>query len=129
MITTPAELWKLPVPATSLVKGADINVLPKCRCEISFQIEGNDRELVMISLLFEGIEAFKYTFLTSCNAEMFNTAYAKLVRLGETPWLSELRQTYASGSRPAKELQHLMICFDDGPCFEFACLSFVEQRS
>jgi hypothetical protein len=123
------ELWKLPVPATSLVKGPDFSVLPKRQCEISFHIEGSDGKAVRIGLLFDGVEAFKCTYLTTCTAEMFNTAYAKLVRLGATPWLSELLKTYACGRQPPKELQHLMICFDDGPCFEIVCLSFIERRS
>jgi hypothetical protein len=125
----PIELWKLPVPATSLVKGPDFKVLPKRQCEISFQIEGNEADLTRIHLLFDGVEAFKCTYLTSCSAEMFNTAYAKLVRLGATPWLTELLKIYGKGKQPDKELQHLMICFDDGPCYEIICLNFVEQQS
>ncbi len=94
----PTELWKLPVPATALVKGPEFNVLAKRQCEISFHIEGNGTELIKISLLFDGVEAFKCTYLTSSSAEMFKAAYAKLVRLGAAPWLSELLKT-KGGSR------------------------------
>jgi hypothetical protein len=121
------ELWRLPVPTTSLVEGPDFNVLPKRQCEISFHIEGDDGETTRIGLLFEGVEAFKCTYLTSCTAEIFNTAYAKLVCLGKTSWLKELLKTYTDNSQSAKELQHLMICFDDGPCFEIVCVSFMER--
>jgi hypothetical protein len=125
----PTELWKLPVPATSLVNGPDFNVLPRRQCEISFHIEGNEAELTRVWLLFNDVEAFKCTYLTSCSAEMFNAAYGKLVRLGATPWLTELLRTYGKSKLPGEELQHLMICFDDGPCYEIVCRSFVEQRS
>lgn len=121
----PTELWKLPVPATALVKGPIFAALPKRQCEISFYVEGNDGATPKISLLFEGVEAYKCTYLTSCSAEMFNMAYAKLVRLRASPWLTELLKTYGKGAYPPKELQHLMICLDDGPCYEFACLSFM----
>jgi hypothetical protein len=111
-----------------LLKGPDFCVLPKRQCEISFHIEGGNREALRVGLVFEGVEAFKCTYLTSCTAEMFSMAYAKLVRLGETPWLSELLKTYVPGSQTANQLQHLMICFDDGPCFEIVCLGFIERR-
>lgn len=129
MTKMPTELWKLPVPATSLVRGPDFSVLPKRQCEISFSIEGNDGGLERIALHFQGVESFKCTYLTSCTAEMFNTAYGKLVRLEATPWLTLLLKTYARGDQPTDELQHLMICFDDGPCYEVACQGFVERRA
>jgi hypothetical protein len=129
MKLAPTDLWKLPVPATSLVKGPNFDVLPKRQCEISFQIEGKNGQLVQIGLLFEGVEAFKCTYLTSCTAEMFNLAYGKLVRLGETSWLNELLKSHTNRPQPPSELEHLMICFDDGPCFEIVCLNFEERRS
>ncbi len=122
------ELWKLPVPASSLIKGPVFKVLPKRQCDISFEIEGDDGQLERRGLLFDGVEAFRCTYLTSCTAEMFSTAYGKLVRLEETNWLDELLKVYR-GSRPSQELLHLMICFDDGPCFEIVCIGFFEHRS
>jgi hypothetical protein len=120
----PTELWKLPVPATALVKGPTFAVLPKRQCEISFYIEGDSGAATRTSLLFEGVEAYKCTYLTSCSAEMFNAAYGKLVRLAATPWLTELLKTHCQRGEPPKELQHMMICFDDGPCYEIICLGF-----
>jgi hypothetical protein len=125
----PKDLWKLPVPATSLVRGPDFSALPKRQCEISFYIEKDDGDLSRIGILFDGVEAFKCTYLTSCSAEMFNTAYAKLVCLGVTPWLGEILNTFRNGNQPGTELRHLMICFDDGPCYEIICLGFEEKRS
>lgn len=123
----PAELWKLPVPATSLAKEPEIRVLQKRKCKISLCIEDDSGESVPIGLIFEGVEAFKCTYLTSCTAEMFNASYAKLVRLDTTSWLKELQEVLSLAGQASDELQHLMICFDDGPCFEFICLSFVEE--
>ncbi len=66
--------------------------------------------------------------MTARNIEMIKTAYDKLVRLKNSAWLSEVTAKSASfytkmqGS--PKEFQHLMICFDDGPCYEFICVEF-----
>ena len=76
--------------------------------------------------MFDGVEAYKCTYLTSCSAEMFNIAYGKLVRLAATPWLNEVLKSCAKTSQASKELQHLMICFDDGPCYEVICVRFNE---
>ena len=128
MIAMPTEIWKLPVPATSLVRGPDFIVLPMRQCEITFYIEGREGHDVPISLIFAGVEAFKCTYLKFCTADMFNSAYARLVRLDDTAWLSELTKTCASDDQSQAKLQHLMICFDDGPCFEMICRSFEQRR-
>lgn len=115
------ELWKTPVAPTALVMSPIFAVLPKRQCQISMEFEGSSG-IVRNALLFEEVEAFKCTYLTSCSAEMFNTAYGKLVRLGSTQWLAETQE--ANSRRSPSELQHLMICFDDGPCYELICRGF-----
>ncbi len=101
--------------------------LPKRQCELSWHVENDDGGDKRLALVFEGVEAYKCTYLTSCSAEMFNTAYGKLVNLGVTPWLNEVLKSSAKASQPSKELQHLMICFDDGPCYEILCVRFNES--
>jgi hypothetical protein len=115
------ELWKLPVAPTALVRSPHFAVLPKRKCEISMEFESGS-DVVRSKLLFDGVESFKCTYLTSCSAEMFNTAYGKLVRFGATQWLTETQAAHRCGA--STKLQHLMICFDDGPCYEFICLGF-----
>ncbi len=116
------ELWKLPVAPTALIRSPSFAVRPKRQCEISLEFEGSSG-LVSNKLLFEDVEAFRCTYLTFCTAEMFNTAYGKVVRLdANTQWLTEIK---SAGNRKAPtELQHLMVCFDDGPCYEFICAGF-----
>jgi hypothetical protein len=122
------ELWVMPVPATSLLSEPVFTPLMKRQCEISFDIEDEGGEPSKVRLLFEGVEAYRCTYLTSCSAEMFGTAYGKLVELGPTPWLAELSRDYERYSqsvrRAPQKLQHLMICFDDGPCYEIICTGF-----
>jgi|SRR5581483_4637163 len=115
------ELWKVPVAPTALTRSPSFAVLPKRQCQLSIEFEGNSG-VVSNALLFEGVESFKCTYMASCSAEMFNTAYGKLVRLGSSQWLAETQT--ANSRRSPSELQHLMICFDDGPCYEFICTGF-----
>jgi len=74
-------------------------------------------------LCFEGTELFMCTYLSSLTPEMTRSAYGKLVDLGRT----ELRTKIAAGSQK-KDIRHLMICFDDGPCYEVVCTSFSHSK-
>ena len=121
-------LWKLPVPVTSIVKGPFLKVLPKRQCEISFSIEASDGGEKMEALLFDEVEVFKCTHLKSLGSvsqDLRRQSYGAVISVSESPWLREVKQPYidycASALLPPKELQHLMITFDDGPCYEFIC--------
>jgi hypothetical protein len=121
-------LWRLPVPATALTRGPVFTELFKRQCELSFHIESEEGGERRVALAFEGVEAYKCTYLSSMSAEMINCAYGRLVRLDGTTWLAEVSKFYdsycASAKQTPKDLQHLMICFDDGPCYEFICGAF-----
>jgi hypothetical protein len=120
-------LWTFPVPATQITRLTFVE-RPRRECELSFEIEEikeKEDAIEQFILLFEGVETFRCTYLTSITADMFHPAYGKLVRLGMTPWLAEVSTTYRgncakTGITP-QGLQHLMICFDDGPCYEVIC--------
>ncbi|HTS18100.1 MAG TPA: hypothetical protein VMP11_11045 [Verrucomicrobiae bacterium] len=124
-------LWKMPVPATGLFRGPDFKKLDQRTCEISFSIEAEAGVEKWLTLRFEGVEAFKCTYLTalrSIDRELRNEAYGKLISVEASPWLSEVKKGHddycATARLTPKELQHLMICFDDGPCYELICESF-----
>jgi hypothetical protein len=122
-------LWKLPVPATALVEGPTFTVLPKRACAISFLIEGENDKNSEISLVFEGVEAFKCTYYSSCTTEMINTAYGKLVELQQSAWLTDILIIFQGKKNfQPRDLHHLMIYFDDGPCYEIICSKFTEDR-
>jgi hypothetical protein len=124
-------LWKLPVPATAITRGPCFNVLPKRQCEISFSIDAENGGERTITLLFEGVEAFKCTYpaaIRSIGHQLFREAYANLIRLEDSPWLAEIgkaRSEYHAGmpTQP-RAVQHFMICFDDDPCYEIICEEF-----
>jgi hypothetical protein len=124
-------LWKLPVPATSIIKGPFLKVLPKRQYEISFSVEARDGGEKTESLLFDEVEAFKCTHLNSLGSigqDMRRQSYGTVISISESPWLQETKQCYTdyciSARLTPKDLQHLMITFDDGPCYEFICAGF-----
>ena|SRR5689334_12924340 len=119
-------LWTLPVPSTALSRGTRFTELGKRQCTLSFETEDDDATgEIRWQLLFDGVEAYRCTYLTSCTVEMFNTTYDKLVKLGPTPWLHDVLEVFSRSNAAPPELQHLMITFDDGPCYEFICTSFL----
>ncbi|MEM5314793.1 hypothetical protein [Paraburkholderia sp. JHI869] len=114
------EHWKLPVAASALFHSPEFVVLPRRECTLRLLFEGDDGAAKEIVLQFSGVESYKCTFLTSCTAAMFNLAYARLVSL-ESTWLEEVRSTGKKDRAAVDALQHLMITFDDGPCYEIIC--------
>ena len=74
---------------------------------------------MQVTMSFQRVEAYRCTYLTALTAEMIRTAYGQLVDLGHTAWLTELLGDHSS---PIENIRHFMICFDDGPCYEFACV-------
>ena len=120
-------LWEMPVPSSALTRGPSFAALLKRECELSFYIETDDGDR-KAGILFDGVESYKCTHMTARSVEMINTAYDKLVRVGDSSWLAEVKansaEYYAKRQGAPKELQHLIICFDDGPCYEFICVGF-----
>jgi hypothetical protein len=120
-------IWKLPVPSTSLLDGVAFQQLLGRQCALAFSFEDESDTVVTGKLLFDGVESFKCTYYRACTLEMIETAYDKLVELGDTKYLSDIIQEL--GSDRQSELKHFMIYFDDGPCYEFICNSFRFERS
>jgi hypothetical protein len=124
-------LWKLAVPVTSIIRGPSLKVLPKRQCEISFSVEAKDGGEKMEALLFEDVEVFKCTYLASLGSvsqDLRRQSYGALISISESLWLQEVKRSYTDYCRSAqltsKDLQHLLITFDDGPCYEFICSAF-----
>lgn len=132
-------VWKMPVPATAILQGPFFNVLPKKECEILFSIESDGSEEQEqeqeyekeVSLVFRDVEGFKCTYLSSTGIfeqSLLAASYGKLLVLENTPWLEQMTKSHRDYSLNArlmpKNLQHLMIYFDGGPCYEIICTGF-----
>jgi hypothetical protein len=128
----PETLWELPVPATQ-IQWPNFIERPRRECELSLETDEELGVSQRFYIRFEGVEVYRCTYMTSMTAEMIEAAYGKLVQLGMTQWLTEVLKTYrdycAHANVAAKELQHVMICFDDGPCYEVICAGVVLPAS
>jgi hypothetical protein len=119
--------WKLPVPSTSFVEGPTFQAGGTSILRWTYE---GDSEFVTVpvpviivqSLSFRGVVAFRCTYGVLCNMDVMALAYDKLVDLGETEWLASLitssRGTHFGGG---ESLKHVAIFFDGGPCYEFVC--------
>jgi hypothetical protein len=117
------ELWRVPVPPSALLRSSEFVVLPRRECELRLAIGDDDGSPCLRVLRFSGVEVYKCTYMTSCTADMFNLAYGRLVAL-DSDWLAEIRTAGRMGQASNEALQHLMITFDDGPCYEIICRSW-----
>jgi hypothetical protein len=107
--------------------GAHILLFQLPKRNLTLNIEADEQSDLQI--VFEQVEAYKCTYYFARTEEML-IAYDRIVDLGETSWLIEVRNRVrehpglSSPSGPPDQLLHLMINFDDGPCYEFICQSF-----
>jgi hypothetical protein len=121
-------LWTLPIPSTALLRSPTFQVSLGRSCALSCEYEDENDEVVSLKLLFEGVEAFKCTYYRACSVEMINTAYDKVVDVGSTEWKSKIKERLISSNQDVMGLKHLMVYFDDGPCYEFICENFQVDR-
>ena len=118
-------LWTLPVASTALLNGATFQKLPRRSCALLCEYEDDSDQIVSMKLLFDGVEAFKCTYESACSPEMIENSYDRVVDVGSSEWLRSVQAQLTSyGSQSVTELKHLMIYFDDGPCYEFICRAF-----
>jgi hypothetical protein len=111
-------VWKLPFPSSGL-SGVYFQMLLGRSCALVC----DDDENSPVRIVFDGVEAFKCTYHNSCTVEMVET-YDRLSDLGRTPWLDSVRRQLSRSGETVEALRHLMIYFDDGPCYEFICRGF-----
>jgi hypothetical protein len=75
-------------------------------------------------MVFGGVEAFRCAYYYAVSADMIEIAYDRVVDLEATTWLSEIEGRLASARQINYGLRHLVVYFDDGPCYEFICKEF-----
>lgn len=117
-------LWTLPVPSTALLDGGptfEKRLGREAAIRFSYETESDARRTS--ALVFLGVEAFKCTYYRARDASMLE-AYDTLVDRGRSAWLTEVGANLKRNGAEARGLVHLMIDFDDGPCYEVVCRSF-----
>ncbi len=117
-------IWKISVCSTAFLNGVKFSELLGRKCSLEYSYEGaEDFSAIFENLIFDGVESFKCTYYRSCSLEMIE-AYDKVIDVGNSSWLSEIKQNLLQAGENAESLKHLRIYFDDGPCYEFVCRSF-----
>ena len=111
-------VWKVPFPSSGL-SGVDFQKLAGRSCALAC----DDGENSPVRIVFGGVEAFKCTYHNACTFEMIES-YDRVSDLGRTGWLDSVRRQLSGFGEDVESLRHLMIYFDDGPCYEFICRSF-----
>lgn len=115
-------IWQLPVPSTALLDGGPV-FEKRARREIALRMSyETDDGGEVVALVFEGVEAFRVTY-DRARGDWMLEAYDRLVDLGQTSWLSEISGNLTQHGADAAGLAHLIINFDDGPCYEVICRS------
>jgi len=117
-------IWKTSVPSTAFYQAVKFSMLLRRKCSLEYFYEGEEDYLAIFeTLIFDGLESFKCTYYKACSLEMIE-AYDKVVDIGSSDWLSEIKQNLLQAKADSENLKHLRIYFDDGPCYEFICRSF-----
>ena len=85
--------------------------------------ENEEGTISHVRLIFDGVQVFVRTADDAKTAAMFESAYNRLIDCGETDWLRGIASRVSRHPNRGA-LRHLMICFDEAPCYEFACVGF-----
>ena len=81
-------LWELPAPSSGFLDGGPRFEKRQGRVvAVRFLYELEDGDEKETAVVFEGVEAFKCTYMTALEPFMLE-AYDKLVDRGETDWLA-----------------------------------------
>ena len=117
-------IWQTLMSSTAFLNSSKFSILPKRKCLLEYSYEDEEgASTIFEKLIFDGVESFKCTHYKACSLEMIK-AYCKIVDVGESDWLIEIKQNLSQAKVKAENLKHLRIYFDDGPCYEFICKSF-----
>jgi hypothetical protein len=99
-------VWKLPVASTALLEGgANLDRRLGRDVGISFSYEGDDDRDHVVALVFEGVEAFRVTYLSAREPSMLE-AYDELVDCGSTEWLESAKVRVSEWGKGMKAGRH-----------------------
>src|SRR4051812_11773369 len=119
------EIFKLPVPATSLSKSPELRQGPDRISEIVCTYDDDQTsDVVCLSLQFVNRYGLRLTSSYACDVALIDSAYAKVVDLGESAWLKKIKSNLMANATMTIDLRHLAIYFDGDFLLEFVCESF-----
>jgi hypothetical protein len=117
-------VWELPCTDGEITTGPTWKELPGRQHVVSVFFENDQFTESEARLVFDNVLCCRCTYHTCVTGEMFDSAYGKVVVIEPSEWIAQLDATRGVGNPGSQKLHHFMICFDDGPCYEFACTEF-----
>lgn len=88
------------------------------------QIDGGDGAEDCEYIEFQGVEGYRVEIHMAITSPRWIDAYDRLIDLGDTEWLNQVRLTLHENKGDSTGLRHLMIYLDDGPCYEILCRDY-----
>jgi hypothetical protein len=113
------EIWSLPVLSQEFRDGPVVE-LDRCAVRLRYDYETESGDYAWQEIVFEGVEAFRFTGHASCTVDMID-AYDVLVEVVDSAWVSRLQE---ARREPAPPLRHLRIYFDELGCYEVVATGF-----
>lgn len=116
-------VWELPC------RSREFQALPTVtqqgsRLKITYDFETESGRYHQACITFEGVVACSFTSFESCSPDQV-AAYDRLIAIGESVWLGELRSRRVSIDHSAR---HYRIFFDDVGCYEVIASEFWPPR-
>ena len=116
-------IWKFPEAPVLDSPRIDVSKIDKVVVAYRYDLDGG-RIQGQVALEYISVRAFRFTVDDYRTAEMFS-CYNALCDLGDTEWLSEMRETiksvYTEEELASIRLMHTLLNTDDGPCIEVIC--------
>lgn len=134
------EIFVLPMPSSWLAgpefkQGLGRSNTIRCewdeyeKCESEQNENPKVTKITRVDLIFSKCWGINITHYVAIDAKWIQLAYDKVVDLGDTRWLRSIRSNIVASRIETGQLRHLMICFDDGPLYEFICESFEVEEN
>lgn len=111
-----SECYVLPEPSTSSETGVRLEFPGGVLC-LYFDYD-KDGVIYNSGLRFEKVRAHSHVAEMHCSAWKIEKAYDKLVNITGSKWVEELNESTADDQRNSWVLNHYMIYFDSGGCYE-----------
>ncbi len=117
-------VWQSPVPSSGFTRGTSLQIRPRREIAVVFEFEDDNGDSRNAELIFKDVVHYRTTYLIALRASQIDQAYDRLVELSDSPELKEVMEA-ARENRIGSTYRHYRVCFDDGPCFDFICSSFL----
>jgi hypothetical protein len=116
-------IWRSPSPSSGYYRGPTVELRPKREIAITFEFADADDKMRRGELIFRNVVHYRTTYLWALTADMIHDAYDRVVDMGRTRELAEIKSAMRANQRQ-DDVRHFRLCFDDGPAFDFIAASF-----